>query len=57
MKKKDNIDKEEEDNEETISLGEHEGVMVKVGNLEKAPSKEEVAMRVLPGRQVPDEWD
>ena len=44
---KDNVDKEGEDNEETITLGEEEGNAVKVGKMEKAPSKEEVARHMV----------
>ena len=44
---KDNLDEEKEDNEEAISVGEEEGIEVKVGKMERAPSKEEVAMHIV----------
>ena len=46
---RDNLEKEkeEEDADETISIEEEEGVEVRVGKMEKAPSKEEVAMHMV----------
>ena len=42
-----NLGEEKEDADETISVEEEEGIEVKVGKAEKAPSKEEVAMHMV----------
>ena len=44
---KDNSDQEREDNDEAIGLDEEEGIKVKIGKMEKAPTKEEVAMHMV----------
>jgi len=44
---RDKSGKEKESDDETISVEEEEGIDVKIGKAEKAPSKEEVAMHMV----------
>ena len=44
---KDNVVQEKEDDVDAISLGEEEGMKVKIGNMEKASTSEEVAMHMV----------
>ena len=46
-REKDKSDEKREGNDEAISVEEKEGIGVKVGKMERAPTKEEVAMQMV----------